>query len=150
MKKLSVVGDVVLFALVCFHLAGCATPGQARRYFHDQNSASLVLQFSSWDYIFVRHPAYEEDGGFLCPVKRDQISDVVQKLNVPRNMAVVTVGWQYDPETLAGLVSSWKSVLRKCGFRRIVIVHATFSGKLNGSVIIDDSIANTPAQTARL
>lgn len=151
MKKLFVVAESLFILVGCLQLCGCATPQfQEARRFEDARYASVVLQFSSWDYIFVRRPAYQDEGGFLHAVKRDEIAGVVNGLSVPRELAVVTVGWQYDPATLRGLARDWESILGQCGFRRVVIVHPNFSGELDGTDIIDDKIVNGATQTAKL
>jgi hypothetical protein len=61
-------------------------------------------------------------------------------LNVKRGTAVVIVGWTYNGDVLTQVVSNWKTILGGCGFQRVVILRAQLGNKLNGSVIVDDSI----------
>jgi hypothetical protein len=157
MKKLQLFGTVLLLSVVCWSLAGCSTPPQtihigssstAGPRFHDQAAVNAVLQFASWDYTFLVQPRYSENG-FLQQVRRDNISQVFTRMNVPRGTAVVVVGWTYNGDVLNQLVADWKSILTGCGFQRVVILRAKPGDRLNGSVIIDDSTLHiSSAQSA--
>jgi hypothetical protein len=98
----------------------------------------VVLQFSSWDYTFMVQPRYDEDG-FLRPVRRDTLAQVLDGFKAQRDLAVVVIGWSYSPEDLGNLVAQWKTILGGCGFRRVVFLRSNAYNKLNGSLIIDDS-----------
>ena len=100
---------------------------------------NAVLHFSSWDYTFLVQPQYIEDG-YLQQVRRENIRGIFDKLNVRRGTVVVVVGWTYSGETLDHLVTDWKSILGGCGFQRIVVLRPQAGGKLNGSVIVEDTI----------
>ena len=106
---------------------------------------NAVLQFSSWDYIFLVRPNYREQG-FLRPLKPGDLAPAFDQLNVPRGMAVVVVGWMYSPEELTRVVADWKSILKGCGFQRIVVLRANTGHGLNGSLIIDDSKSIAPSR----
>ncbi|HWD93152.1 MAG TPA: hypothetical protein VG938_12480 [Verrucomicrobiae bacterium] len=108
-------------------------------HFVDDGSVNAVLQFSSWDYTFLVRPQYLEDG-YLQQVRRENLNGIFDQLHVQRGMAVVVVGWTYNGEMLTQLVADWKKILGDCGFQRVVVLRAQLGKKLNGSVIVDDSI----------
>jgi hypothetical protein len=128
----------ILFLLA----AGCTSAQkskQASRRFRDASSANVVLQFSSWEYTFLLRPRYH-DNGFLLQVPRENVAQVLDRINVrKRELAVVVVGWNNSPEQLSRLVADWKTILGGCGFQRVVVVKSTGTKELNGSLIIDDS-----------
>ena len=156
MKKLYFGLRLTLLAVFSLFIAGCATTQQSAsnvRRFNEARSASVVLRFSSWDYTFLVQPFYCDNGGFLQQLKHDDIRPTVQRLNVSHDMAVVTVGWNYQDEVLDKVVSDWKSILDGCGFRRIVFLRATADQSLNGAVVIEDSqqqFASAAPRTAAL
>ena len=146
MKKLLLVFKSALAAAVVFSVTGCIsyTPqyfgddsGSPR--FHDESQVNAVLQFSSWDWTFLVRPEYSKDG-FLERVQPDSIGQVFDRLNVQRGTAVILVGWTYNGDALDKVVTDWKSILGRCGFQRVVVLRAQDGNRLNGSVIIDDSI----------
>jgi hypothetical protein len=146
MKKLLLVLKTALAAAVIISASGCATYSHAffsadnnSPRFHDESQVNAVLQFSTWDWTFLVRPEYSKDG-FLERVRPDSISQVFDRLNVQRGTAVVVVGWTYNGEVLDKLVADWKSILGRCGFQRVVVLRAQDGNRLNGSVIIDDSI----------
>jgi len=127
--------------ILCLSLAGCATHqhvGQNNPRFHDQSRVNAVLRFSSWDYTFLVKPHYAENG-FLQQVRRENIGQVFDQMQVRRGTAVVMVGWTYQDETLDRVVTEWKRILSGCGFERVVLLRADNENQLNGSIIIDDS-----------
>ncbi|HEY2082179.1 MAG TPA: hypothetical protein VGI88_05295 [Verrucomicrobiae bacterium] len=107
--------------------------------FTDEGSVNAVLQFSSWDYTFLVRPQYTEDG-YLQQVQRKNLDGIFDRLHVRRGTAVVVVGWTYNGPVLTQLVTDWKKILGDCGFQRVVMLRAQMGNKLNGSVIVDDSI----------
>jgi hypothetical protein len=119
---------------------------QTRR-FHQASRASVVLQFSSWDYTFLVQPRYD-DHGFLQPVRRDNIGGIFEQLKVRHDLAVVVVGWTYDERELTPLMAEWKSILAGCGFRRVVFLRSNAYNLLNGSIVIDDSNLSVAAAQA--
>ena len=143
---------VVGLGLICLLLQGCATSqgsSRANRRFNEGSSANAVLQFSTWDYIFLVKPAYQENG-FLQQVNRDNLRQVLDRCEVQRNLAVVVIGWTYEGEDLYDLVGELRKVLGGCGFQRAVFVRANAQRKLDGSIVIDDSelpIISAQAQT---
>lgn len=141
MKKLQWPVQIVSVVLLGFLASGCSTvSNQANNSprFQDAEQANVVLQFSTWESIFMTHPDTREQG-FLPILKKSDISPVLDRLSVPRGTAVVVIGWTYDAEKLDHIVSDWKTLLSGCGFRRVVLVRANAARKLNGSLIIDDS-----------
>jgi hypothetical protein len=132
---------VPVVALALFWLAGCSTPDQSRTgvaRFRHASSANVVLKFGGWDCTLLARPVYAENG-FMEPVRRDTLDGILDRLNVRRDLAVVVVGWNHQPDELQQLVGDWKAVLSGCGFRRVVIVRAQPGGELNGSIVVDDS-----------
>ena len=147
MKKLFVVGKAVLLLSFVVFVSSCSTvktsygiypsdPYGSR--FQDEASVNAVLQFSSWDYTFLVRPQYLE-GRYLQQVRRENIGKVFDQLHVQRGTAAVVVGWTYNGEVLNDVVSQWKTILNRCGFRRVVILRAQMGDSLNGSLIIDDT-----------
>jgi len=148
MKKLYLIGKVVLGLAFVLTLVSCSTPGgmqvtqmkdDAAPHFTEESSVNAVLQFSSWEYTFLVRPQATEDG-FLQQIHRENLDGILSRLKVKRGTAVVVVGWTYNGEQLNKLVSDWKSILGGCGFQRVVVLRAQLGKKLNGSVILDDSI----------
>lgn len=138
-----------LVSVLCLGISCASTPKQAEiegPRFTEAASANVVLQFNSWDYIFILHPEYRENG-FLRQVKRDELGMALSKLGVKKNLAVVVLGWNYEPATLAQIVDQWKGVLSGYGFQRIVCLRPGKGDELNGSVIIDDSLKPVGEQT---
>ena len=147
MKKLLLLGKAVLAVALVLSGSSCSTTGMkittytddAAPHFTDEDSVNAVLQFSSWDYTFLTRPQYLEDG-YLQQVHRENLNGVFERLHVRRGTAVVVVGWTYNGEQLTQLVADWKNILGGCGFQRVVVLRAQLGNKLNGSVIVDDSI----------
>jgi hypothetical protein len=132
----------VVLSIFCLLAAGCTSTQeskQASRRFREASSANVVLQFSSWEYTFLLRPRYD-DNGFLLQVPRENVGQVLDKINVrQRELAVVVVGWNNSPEQLNRLVADWKTILGGCGFQRVVILKSSGRKDLNGSLIVDDS-----------
>jgi hypothetical protein len=147
MKILHLAGKTVLTAAFILAMVSCSTTGtqvpqradDLTPHFTDEASVNAVLQFSSWEYTFLIRPQYSEHG-FLQQVHREDIGTVFDQLNVKRGTVVVIVGWTYNGELLTQVVSDWKTILGGCGFQRVVVLRAQLGDKLNGSVIVDDSI----------
>lgn len=128
-------------ALCCLGLSGCVAPSSSPR-FHDAAAASVVLQFRTWDYIFLTQPDYRENG-FQQIMQRDEVGAVFDRLHVPRNLAVVVVGWTYQGGDLDRVIADWKAILGHSGFQRVVILRPGAYGRLNGSLIVEDSTLST-------
>jgi hypothetical protein len=145
MKKLYSAGKAVLILAFVLSLNSCSTstnPAQStdnRPRFQDEALVNAVLHFSSWDYTFLVRPQYTEHG-YLQQVRRENIHGIFDKMKVQRGTAVVVVGWTYNGQMLDKLVADWKEILGGCGFQRVVVLRAQLSERLNGSVIVDDSI----------
>lgn len=152
MKRLYSVGKVVLGLLLVVSVFGCTTnytdsaafkkiypTAENSPRFTDEDSVNAVLQFSSWDYTFLVRPQYARDG-YLQQVNGRNLAGVLNRLHVRRGTAAVVVGWTYNGDTLTGVVSDWKKILSDCGFQRVVVLRAQLGNKLNGSVVVDDSI----------
>lgn len=144
MKKLYSATKCILGVALLLSLLSCTTNTSevfdtGSKRFHDESQVNAVLQFSSWDWTFLVRPEYSNNG-FLERVRPENINQVLNQLNVPRGTAAVLVGWTYSGETLDKLVADWKTILGRCGFQRVVILRTRDDNRLNGSVIIDDSI----------
>jgi hypothetical protein len=144
MKKLRPVTKWILALALILSTASCTTAyyetyDHSGPRFHDDSEVNAVLQFSSWDWTFLLRPRYS-DNGFLKQVRPDNISQVLDQMNVRRGTAAVVVGWTYNGDALAKVVSDWKSILGRCGFQRVVVLRSQDRNGLNGSVVIDDSI----------
>jgi hypothetical protein len=140
-----------LLPLLCLVISGCATHKSPPR-FHEAAQANAVLQFSSWDYTFLLQPRYD-DNGFLRQVPRDHVAEIFDQINLQqRDLAVVIIGWNRDGQELRQLAADWNSILRDCGFRRVVLVRSQRGGsikRLNGSYIIADSSSSFQTAKAR-
>lgn len=152
MKRLYLVGKAVFGLFLVLSVFGCSTPytdsaafkkiypaAEESAHFTDEDSVNAVLQFSSWDYTFLVRPQYSEDG-YLQQVNGKNLAGVLNQLHVRRGTAAVVVGWTYNGNALTEVVSDWKKILANCGFQRVVILRAQLGNKLNGSVVVDDSI----------
>jgi hypothetical protein len=127
-----------LLSLSCLALTGCQTGPHKRTHLRNSAQASIVLQYSSWDYIFMTQPSYRE-GEFLRQIHRPELSGVLDQMNVTRETAVVSLGWQYDRQTLQTLLGDWKKLLKECGFRRVVFVRGTNSTSVERARIIEET-----------
>ncbi len=148
MKAIRFIQSVLLMSVVTLGISCATAPKQADNSprFNEAASANVVLQYNSWDYIFLTYPAYRESG-YLRQVKREELGQVFKKMGVERNLAVVVLGWNYAPETMAKMVEEWKATLTSQGFHRIVCVRSSGGSEINGSVIIDDSLLPGDQQT---
>ena len=108
--------SITWLALFCAGLSGCATSPSLPR-FHGATAASVVLQFNTWDYIFLTQPDYRENG-FQQILERGELGAVFDQLQVPRNLAVVVVGWTYQGGDLDRVIADWKAILGRSGFQR--------------------------------
>jgi hypothetical protein len=144
MKKLYLLTKWILSVALLFSFVSCATgtsevSNTSNPRFQDESQVDVVLRFSSWDWTFLVRPEYSEDG-FLGRVRPDNINQVFKQLKVPHGTAAVLVGWTYNGDTLDKLVADWKAILGRCGFQRVIVLRARDDNRLNGSIIIDDSI----------
>jgi len=140
-KPYSPMTSLLLGALIILLASSCSTSRSvvAGSHFHDDAMVNVVLQFSSWDYTFLVRPRYEEKG-FLQQVRRDNLNQVLDHLNVRRGTVAVVIGWTYNGPVLDKTVADWKTILGQCGFQRVVFLRAQDGNRLNGSEVIDDSI----------
>jgi hypothetical protein len=153
MKMFYVLLKAALLTMFCLSLAACSTPeatASKPRRFHEASRADAVLQFSSWEYIFIVQPRYAQNG-FLRQVRRESISRALDECHVRRSLAVVVIGWQYESQETNRLLADWKSIMGGCGFQRVVFLRSNTYNQLNGSQIIDDStlsLASAPAASS--
>jgi hypothetical protein len=142
MNKNRILAFAALLPVITLSVSGCYTPPEAvdnLPKFRESASASVVVRFYRWDHLLLVQPEYR-DAGFLRPLKREDIGPAFNSLHVRRDMAVVVLGFNYQPGEQREIVEAWKVMLREQGFRRIVCLRSNDdSKKLNGLSVIEDS-----------
>jgi hypothetical protein len=141
MKELRFFIKAALLSIAFVLVSGCETAqwsSESRRYFNEAEQADVVLRFARWDYISISRPEYRRDG-FLQQLRREQLSQAFDQLGARRDTAIVVVGWTYQDEVLNQVVSDWRSVLKQCGFRRMVCLRGGDRDNINGLPVLDDS-----------
>lgn len=138
---MKVPGFICIFALAA--LAGLSTscstaPVSTGRRFNEAASATMVLRFYRWDSIYMTRPDTRE-GGFLPLLSRDEVAREAVRRQVPRDLAVVTIGSTYGPDQLIILARDWKQFLAGQGFRRVVILRSSSKKQIDGLPVVDDS-----------
>ncbi len=134
MKVRLTVLTLVALALL---LTACQTQSPNRQVrFRDGKQATVVLDFNSWDYIFMTRPDYREDG-FAQIIGKNDLSNVFEQCHVLRDFVVVTIGWQYKPQELAVMIKEWKTILKADGFQRVAFVHGD-AQYLKRGILIED------------
>ncbi|MBI3848977.1 MAG: hypothetical protein HY298_01620 [Verrucomicrobia bacterium] len=132
----------ILLSLFGVLLSGCYTPPKQTVYngprFQEEAYVNVVLQFMTWDSILITRPEIR-DNGFLQLYSRDNLSPMLTGPQVGHEMAVVMIGWTYQDEQLAQVVTDWKTLLNGCGFKRVVCLRAGPDNKIDGLPIIDDT-----------
>lgn len=156
MKKLRAIALAILLPAMSFFVSGCYTTQQAvdtGPQFHEGAYASVVLEFYRWDNFFIKRPEFREKG-FLRPLRQEELGDAFTALNIPRDMAVVVVGWNYTSQQTTQIVESWMTILRDQGFHRVVCLRADRQDEIDGLHILADwnwtQSAKGPRQAARL
>ena len=135
MQPIRAVLSLSLLTVSCLTLAGRQTAAPNKdAHLRGTARASIVLQYSSWDYIFMTKPSYR-DGDYLRQIHRPELAGVLQQMNVPRETAVVSVGWLYDAKSLQALLGDWKRLLKECGFRKVVFVRGSNAGVEHAPII---------------
>ncbi len=136
----SVAGILAAVGLsLAFGLVGCAlSPADTRPRFHEASQASVVLQYNSHDFVFMTSPCYREDG-FLQQIRQPDLAGVLDRMNIQRDLAVISLVWQLQGKDLQAVLDDWKALLKQCGFRRVVFVRGRGDAKVEGAIIIEDS-----------
>ncbi len=149
MKELGSFLKIALLSVGVVLVSGCETAqwSESRRHFHEAEQADVVLRFARWDYISISRPELRRDG-FLQQFRREELGKAFDQLNARRDTAVVVVGWTYRDEVLDQVVADWRSVLKQCGFRRVVCLRGSDRDNIDGLPVLDDS--SLAANTARL
>jgi hypothetical protein len=106
--------------------------------FHDAKSANLVLEYYRPDTIYMKRPDAHE-GNFLTIFTRDNITTEVEHRVTQRDTAAIVLGYMYSPEQEAAIFKEWESVMKGCGFQRVVFLRANRSGKIEGLPVLHDS-----------
>ena len=141
MNKLPWFVKAALLSVLAIFISGCgSTRWQADHgpRFRDAEWADVVLRFSEWNHISIVQPEYRE-GGFVRHFRREELNRAFDNLRLRRGTAVVVVGWTYRDEMLNIVVNDWKSVLRDCGFQRVICLRGDSNARINGLRILDDS-----------
>lgn len=139
--------NCALLCAICFGASSCYTPSprvEGATLFQEGDSADVVLLFHHWQNIFMLRPELR-DGPFRRLLDIRDLESTLKSLRGQREMAVVLIGWGYDPRDMADIVRTWRSVLEPQGFQRVVCIYGGEDEKLNGSPIIDDWTALTNA-----
>jgi hypothetical protein len=136
---------VIVLAALFVSCASTSTSTASRR-FQEGSSVTMVLRFYSWNSIYMTRPDTRE-GGFLPLMGRDEIGREVVRRNVPRDLAVVTIGSTYSPDQLRLLARDWKQFLAAQGFQRVVILRSGFKQEIDGLIVVTDSAIPDPNDT---
>jgi hypothetical protein len=121
----------------CSSLAPEATTSRGR--FHEYASANLVLRFYSWDSIHMTRPDTRENG-FLPLLDRESVTRQLGRPDLGRDLAVVIMGFMFTAAQESALFHDWESLLvGERGFRRVVVVRASFKNRIDGLPILYDS-----------
>jgi hypothetical protein len=127
--------------------AGCSTTSwHSQRFFHDDESVSLVLHFYRWDSIYMTRPDTRQ-AGFLPVMTRDQIAREIRHRAMRHEVAVVVVGFVHSDAQLAELARDWKQLLGAQGFHRVVLLRAGKGKKIDGLPVIEDSAISSMHDT---
>jgi hypothetical protein len=121
----------------CSSVAPKATTSRSR--FHEGASANLVLRFYSWDSIHMTRPDTRENG-FLPLLDRASVTRQLGRPDLQRDLAVVVMGFMFTAAEESALFHDWKAFLvDERGFRRVVLVRASFKNEIDGLPILYDS-----------
>lgn len=128
--------------------AGCSTSSrwQSSRFFHDDETVSLVLHFYRWDSIYMTRPDTRQ-AGFLPVLNRDQIARELRHRAMRRHTAVVVVGFVHSDMQLTNLAQDWKKLLSEQGFRRVVLLRGGGGKRIDGLPVIEDSAISSGHDT---
>lgn len=140
MNKLGFMSLPALLALVCLGVSGCYTPPQAdanARRFQESESVNVVFRFYQWDNVCIVQPEYREQG-YLRYMNSNNLNGALDDLHVPRDTAVVLMGWNYGPGEIIQNAEKWKAILASHGFRRVVCLRDNEVEKLNGLAVLSD------------
>ncbi|MCU0783222.1 MAG: hypothetical protein MUF81_04075 [Verrucomicrobia bacterium] len=132
----------LLLASVAGLMASCSLVppdgSNSRARFHDGRAANVVFRFYSWDLIHMTQPDTRENG-FLPLLNRESVAHELARPDVGRDLAVVVMGNLYSIDQETQLFQDWKALLTVRGFRRLVLVRASYKHKIDGLIIVRDS-----------
>jgi hypothetical protein len=133
----------MLLASVAGLLVSCSSPSSkattSRGRFHEGASANLVLRFYSWDSIHMTRPDTRENG-FLPLLDRASVTRQLGRPDLGRDLAVVVMGFMFTAAEESALFHDWETLLvGERGFRRVVLVRASFKNEIDGLPILYDS-----------
>jgi hypothetical protein len=113
--------------------------------FYEENSANLVIRYSSDQAIFRLKPD-GHDGPFYHIFTRQQLCEEDAVRVGKRDLAVVLIGYQWTPELDRQVKQGWVNTLTKLNYRRVVILRSGDSDQVNGLRVEEDrQIAQVPA-----
>jgi hypothetical protein len=142
MKKLQCFRWMLLASMAgllasCSSLAPEAKTSHGR--FNEAASANLVLRFYSWDSIHMTRPDTRENG-FLPLLDRESVTRELGRPDLGHDLAVVVMGFMFTAAQELELFHDWKAFLvGERGFRRVVLVRASFKNEIDGLPVLFDS-----------
>jgi hypothetical protein len=107
--------------------------------FREGNAVDLVLEYFRPDTIYMKRPD-AHDGPFLTIFTRDNIAPEITRRVVNHNLAVIVMGYIYNPDQEAALFSEWESLLGGCGFQRVVFLRGAKYKSIDGLPIVHESV----------
>lgn len=135
---------VIALSVVVWLTSSCATRG-----FKEAAAVNLELRFYRWDSVCITKPDTRKDG-FIPVLNAAEVSQEINQLNVPRDLATVVVGSCYYDWQAAEIATEWNKRLTAQGFRRVVVLRGGEGAKLNGLPIIADFASFTLDEGPRL
>lgn len=79
------------------------------------------------------------ENGFLPLLDRDAVARRLDRLDSGRDLAVVVMGFMFTSVQESALFHDWNSLLSGHGFRRVVVVRASFKKGIDGLPVLYDS-----------
>ena len=107
--------------------------------FREANATDLVLEYYRPDTIYMKQPD-AHGGRFLTIFNRDNIAAEITRRVANHNLAVIVMGYLYNPDQEAALFSEWKSLLGSCGFQRVVFLRFGRGQQIDRLPIVHDSV----------
>jgi len=111
----------------------------AGRHFHDAAEADVIVRFYGWNSIHLLRPDVREDG-FLPKLDREGVARKLDRPDLGRGLAVVLMGYMFTKAEETQLIHDWDTLFSARGFRRVVLLRASSSDKVDGLLILHDSV----------
>lgn len=132
-------------------LSACATDPKSTKVtkFNEADAADIVVRYASDQTIYRLKPDAHE-GAFYHIFTRQELCDEDARRIGPRNLAVVLIGHYWTPELEAQARQNWIENLTRLNYRRVVILRASDSDRVNGLSVLDDRLVGQVATAAGL